>query len=404
MPIPNLFSCSDLLIRINLRSSPEKEKEKEKEKEEETKTLLKEFNVFLLDRLTSKLKRHNFLKEEEPVFFEWRAPIMISGPDGKSTNKYPLLLTHWKGSKTIKPISELFDGPRIYDPLSRSYKSDSDKLYGISVMVSLADYVEQRGYIVSRYYNEISGNLLTVRKSIFVRHLDFDRYFPIEQKHSFYVKDIKNPNIIRGTNSINVTGYIPARMTSFLRSLPQHSYLVGVGYEQYIFQIGVTGKVAHGETIDDGFRRELSEELCLKPKSDIKGGQSISIYSYYSVNIRNTEIVKPEYKEIDDDKGNRVFIGVFGSREDIMCYMSKVKLDSEIGDNITSLWCTQVCNLVNIAKTMTQNETAIPIAKKTGIKIYEVKDKGYDLDISICKSVLISNVDKSISIPVVYKT
>jgi len=140
----------------------------------------------------------------------------------------------------------------------------------------------------------------------------------------------------------------PEGMKEILESIPKTHLVLGVGYKEGDFQIGISGRRKTGEDLHDTVRREMAEEISITPDILLKCIKSTENNHYYKLNINDTTLYPCHLQRIDvrEDTIDRIVICVHGSRINIMKYMNIVRLNKNNNDFITCIWCESVDNIL----------------------------------------------------------
>jgi hypothetical protein len=139
-------------------------------------------------------------------------------------------------------------------------------------------------------------------------------------------------------------------MRDLVSTLPCDNYVIGVGYKEGDFQIGITGKTKERETFFEASKREMKEETRLTGLScDHRIRDNV-----YVCNINELKLMESEEDDdrIDDFERKRVYICIHGTYEDINKYLEEVQfVDHE--DGIVYIWACRVACLYGIKENTT---------------------------------------------------
>lgn len=163
------------------------------------------------------------------------------------------------------------------------------------------------------------------------------------------VKDIRS-NRIEWRQDLKISAFKPAGLKKILEKKEKTIYIVGVGYEEGDFQICISGRFKNKENIYDTIRREMGEELGLKPllSPTIISRNGSNWFS--EINIKDTDMsnacIDTVNTEIDIQE--RAIICVYGTKDDVTSYISKVILPVLNDDHITHIWADTVENILKL--------------------------------------------------------
>ena len=150
-------------------------------------------------------------------------------------------------------------------------------------------------------------------------------------------KDLVSGEFIPGER-FKLSNFIPVGLRDSIERIPYGNYLICVGYDKDN-QIGVSGHPHEGESIEDGFRREILEELSLEIKfPTLKFGRR-GKFSFLTISLRNMILVPHlDNEKLGVDRDDRVIICVHGSFDEVYQYLEKVSLSLNNVDKITKIW------------------------------------------------------------------
>ena len=127
---------------------------------------------------------------------------------------------------------------------------------------------------------------------------------------SIYLRDF-NENSIKIKNKLKISKFIPPGFEELImENVPKYNYILGVTYRTGDSQIGISGHPKGSETIEEGARRELSEELCLKCKNKLIFSKVIYSNYFSFIDINDTLICKNEQKKFLKDTRERAVMCV----------------------------------------------------------------------------------------------
>lgn len=166
---------------------------------------------------------------------------------------------------------------------------------------------------------------------------------------SFIVKNLKS-NRIESKNYIYLNNFFPKGLKKIIKTIPDNSYILGVGYEFGDNQICISGHPKLGESLVEGLQRELKEELYITTKENL-----VFIYNnennyFYKLDIRKTKIERTYIENNTKDSKNRVIICVYGPELSIFHYMIELGDYNVNNDGINTIWaCSKekILKLIN---------------------------------------------------------
>lgn len=163
------------------------------------------------------------------------------------------------------------------------------------------------------------------------------------------VKDIKSNRIV-WRDDLEISAFKPEGLKKILKIKEKKTYIIGVGYEEGDFQICISGRFKKNENIYDTIKREMGEELGLTPllSPTIVSRNGSNWFS--EININDTDIFNPEFDNVNTgmDTHERAIICIFGTKEEVLYYISKVRLPVLNGDHITHIWADTVENILKL--------------------------------------------------------
>ena len=169
---------------------------------------------------------------------------------------------------------------------------------------------------------------------------------------SVYLRDL-NEDIIKLNQNLTVSNFVPDGLNDLiLKYVPDDQYILGVKYTSGECQICISGHSKEGETMDEGCARELTEELILKPKSDMKFLFNVDRNHFYCLPLRDTYLFKfNEYKKGPDNK-ERAVVCIYGTENEILRYMAKIRKQEKNKDCINGIWAAKKSKILNVIKIM----------------------------------------------------
>jgi len=162
------------------------------------------------------------------------------------------------------------------------------------------------------------------------------------------VKDIRK-NKIEFRRSLEISPFKPFGLKKILEKKDKDTYIIGVGYEEGDFQICISGRFKKNEIIYDTIRREMGEELGLKPLLSPTIISRNGLNWYTEINIKDTEIVLHKNNISSEmDMNERAIVCIYGTKEEVWSYLQKVRLPVINDDHITHIWADTVENILNL--------------------------------------------------------
>lgn len=153
----------------------------------------------------------------------------------------------------------------------------------------------------------------------------------------FYVKDLSSHNVfIR--NYIRINNFIPEGLIDLIKHTPRNSYILGVSYIHGDNQLCISGHPKKNETLFQGFRRELREELYVTTSRKLKPLFRIDKNYFYKFSINSCYNCKSLEENKSEDKEERVVVCVYGSELEIFRYMINLGIKNKNSDGICSIW------------------------------------------------------------------
>ena len=157
----------------------------------------------------------------------------------------------------------------------------------------------------------------------------------------FLVKKIKS-SLIESKNYLNINGFFPKGLKKTIKSIPDNSYVLGVGYEHGDNQVCISGHPKLGESLIEGLKRELKEELYMITNENVQYMYSNEDNYFYKINIKDTRISREYIENNQKDSKKRVIICVYGTELEILNYMINLGDYNVNNDYIDSIWsCTK---------------------------------------------------------------
>jgi len=161
------------------------------------------------------------------------------------------------------------------------------------------------------------------------------------------VKNIRY-NKIEIRESLEISPFKPNGLKKILEKKDKDTYIIGVGYEEGDFQICISGRFKKNENIYDTIKREMGEELGLKPLLVPTIITRTGLNWYSEINIKDTEICIDNNINTGIDMNERAIICIYGTKADVLSYIHKVKLPVLNDDHITHIWADTVENIINL--------------------------------------------------------
>ena len=153
-------------------------------------------------------------------------------------------------------------------------------------------------------------------------------------------KDLRSGKMVK-RKRVKLSSFYPLQIKEMISSLPEDVYILGVGYKEGDFQVGITGKVKENESYKEASKRELREETRL---------HGLTRYHRIDENVYLSDIKdlkigdSQEDERFDDFKRDHVYICVYGSEEDMLRYLQRIQFKDE-EDGIVFVWALPVESL-----------------------------------------------------------
>ena len=170
---------------------------------------------------------------------------------------------------------------------------------------------------------------------------------------SIYSKDLKN-NQIKIKPNLVISSFIPRGILEMVEEkVPKNYYVLGVTYYKGDSQICISGHPKENETILEGLKREVQEELALTFKKKFIEGKKIgNNNTYYHCDISLMKLDPCNTKNTYPDVKERVVVCIYGKEKDILYYLARVKyIDGFNEDKIKEIYAIKKENLVSYLKT-----------------------------------------------------
>jgi len=140
----------------------------------------------------------------------------------------------------------------------------------------------------------------------------------------------------------------PKGLKKILETISKDDMLLGVGYKEGDFQIGISGKRKFGERLEETVNREMTEEVNLSCTVLLNCMKKLNNNYFFKININNTRLYPCYLQRTDDreDTKDRVILCIHGPRMPMLRYINNVKVNKNNDDFITSVWCDTVENIL----------------------------------------------------------
>jgi hypothetical protein len=163
-----------------------------------------------------------------------------------------------------------------------------------------------------------------------------------------YVRELKN-DVIRFNQKLRISTFIPNGLEEMIKNyVPEHNYILGVCYQNGDSQIGISGHPKTNESITQGFERELLEELCLIYKLNTRHIFKVESNFFYCINIKNCYLGKFPKENKLQDVISRSVICVYGTENDILKYLFKIRKRKRLSDYITCVWASKKNKILDV--------------------------------------------------------
>ena len=166
-----------------------------------------------------------------------------------------------------------------------------------------------------------------------------------------YHKNLKS-NKLFYNGRIKTNSFIPSGLEIIIESLTEDMYILGVSYEHGDSQICISGHPKKGETLLEGCRRELSEELFISFDKQLEPILTIGINSFFLININETYFKYSYENKKEKDLKNRAVVCVFGKEKDISEYIKKVTNNDLENDGIDGIWAARKNKMLSLIKSV----------------------------------------------------
>ena len=165
-----------------------------------------------------------------------------------------------------------------------------------------------------------------------------------------YSRDFQN-NSIKLKNKLKISKFFPKKLAELIDFyVPDRNHILGVTYSSGDSQICISGHPKIDETVYEGTRRELREELCLGTNLSIEFCYKENMNNFCFLNIRDTFLMDNMQLNENEDVKERAVICVYGEEKDILYYLSKINYNLNNSDNISSLWSTTKENIMKYSE------------------------------------------------------
>lgn len=163
---------------------------------------------------------------------------------------------------------------------------------------------------------------------------------------TIYLRNLKE-NIIRINIRLKVSNFFPEGITDIIKNkVPENNFILGVCYYNGDSQICISGHPKLNETTQEGAVREIKEELSLSCLENLEVFKTVDINTFFSIDLKNTTLVKSQNQNYNSDKRDRAIVCVHGSEKDVLLYLSKLEQFTLNEDNITSIWASNKKNIL----------------------------------------------------------
>jgi len=161
------------------------------------------------------------------------------------------------------------------------------------------------------------------------------------------VKDIETNNICK-EKSLIISSFKPDGLKTIINNIPKKNFIIGVGYSEGDFQIGISGKRKKDENINDTMIREMTEELSLRPIFRPELYFKNCNNTFYIINLKDTILLKAPIDNINKkrDTTDRAVICIHGNEKIVKKYLSNVKIKPNNEDFITHIWADSAENII----------------------------------------------------------
>lgn len=153
----------------------------------------------------------------------------------------------------------------------------------------------------------------------------------------FYIKDLSSHKIFT-KRYMKINNFVPEGLIDLIKHTPKHSYILGVSYIHGDNQICISGHPKENETLFQGFKRELREELYINTNRKLKPLFKINNNHFYKFSINSCFPCQTTIENSSLDRNSRVVVCVYGSELEIFRYMVELGIKCENSDGICSIW------------------------------------------------------------------
>ena len=153
----------------------------------------------------------------------------------------------------------------------------------------------------------------------------------------FYIKDLSSHKI-KIERFMRINNFIPEGLVSLIKNTPRNSYILGVSYIHGDNQICISGHPKKNESLSQGFKRELREELYITTHRKLKPLFQIDKNYFYKFSINSCDLCGIARENKNEDKEERVVVCVYGSELEIFRYMVQLGIKCPNSDGICSIW------------------------------------------------------------------
>jgi hypothetical protein len=163
---------------------------------------------------------------------------------------------------------------------------------------------------------------------------------------TIYLKNLKE-NIIRINIRLKVSNFFPEGIIDIIKKkVPENNFILGVCYNTGDSQICISGHPKIDETVKQGANREIKEELSLNCLENLEEFKTVEMNTFFSIDLKDTEIEKSKTQNYNFDKKDRAIICVHGKEKDVLYYLANLEQFSLNEDNITSVWASEKENIL----------------------------------------------------------
>lgn len=165
----------------------------------------------------------------------------------------------------------------------------------------------------------------------------------------FYIKDLSSHKI-KVDRYMRINSFVPEGLVNLIRNTPKNSYILGVSYIHGDNQICISGHPKQNETLIQGFKRELREELYITTPRKLRPLFQIENNYFYKFSINSCVLCNAGNENKHEDREERVVVCVYGSELEIFRYMIQLGIKHPNSDGICSIWAgpkNKILRLIN---------------------------------------------------------